>query len=114
MEFFGHASAANSRSTFEDDWLQTSFGEIERRHQAIVPAADNDDVLLFCQGYVELKAALPPHMAVRLCLTVNALKRFFEATPQASRRSLDKKFRVGSESRRLSTRCCGQAPTVAL
>jgi hypothetical protein len=46
MEFFGDAGSANNRTTLEDDRLQAGFSEIERRNQAIVPAADNDDVAL--------------------------------------------------------------------
>jgi hypothetical protein len=45
MEFFSNACAPNNRTTLEYERLQTSFGEIKSRNQAIVPAADNDDVV---------------------------------------------------------------------
>ncbi len=44
MEFIGDGSAADLQSAFENERLESGFGEVERGDQPVVAAADHDDV----------------------------------------------------------------------
>ena len=44
MKFIGDGCAADLGAAFEDERLESRFGEVERGDQAIVAAADDDDV----------------------------------------------------------------------
>ena len=46
VEFFCDSGAAGLLAAFNDEWLESSFGEIEGSNQAIVSAANNNDVSL--------------------------------------------------------------------
>src|SRR6266700_706328 len=44
MKFFGDRGAADLIAAFEHERLESRLSEIKGRDQAVVPAADNDDV----------------------------------------------------------------------
>ena len=44
MEFLGDGRAADLVAALEHEGLESGFGEVKRGDQAIVPAANNDDV----------------------------------------------------------------------
>ena len=50
MKFVGDSSAADLGAAFEDERLESGFGEVEGGDQAVVAAADDDDVA--CVGFV--------------------------------------------------------------
>ena len=50
-EFVGNRRAADNRAALEDERLVPRLGEIERRDQAVMPRAENDDVALRRHGY---------------------------------------------------------------
>ena len=47
MKFVGDGSAANLRAAFEDERLISCLRQVVRGDQAVVAAADDDDVALF-------------------------------------------------------------------
>ena len=44
VKFLRNRTAAHDGTAFENQWLEPSLGEIERRNQSVVPAAENDDI----------------------------------------------------------------------
>ena len=44
MKFISDRSPADLISTFENQWLESRFGQVKRGDQPVVPAADDDNV----------------------------------------------------------------------
>ena len=53
-DFFGDGGAAENVAAFEDEDFLAGFGEIRRVHQAVVAAADHDDVVFLCHGFLRV------------------------------------------------------------
>src|SRR5688500_9670629 len=60
MELAGDGAATDSVACFKDERLQSGLGEIKRRREAVMPAADDDDISHALVSARILVAALRP------------------------------------------------------
>jgi hypothetical protein len=44
MKFISHRGSANLRAAFQYEWFESRLGQIKRRDQPVMPAADDDDI----------------------------------------------------------------------